>query len=223
MRVSIEAPEIAAYPGGFPAFWSRALPFFGEPISRSYQVHALAGTYVRLVEVALAEYRNGCMKLREFWDTQDSFNITAFNQSISHFETCVVSMHRAINCYRRLRRNKDSDPLALELNRQKPAFASDPIADRLRDIRHEVHHLDERLVEGTIQEGQSFALRPDGPERVDPTDAGMKIKSFDRLAIGSKELLFTELVAWLTEMCGEAQRIAKFEPNVPRPHRAGSA
>ncbi len=210
MRVSIEAPEIDGYANGFPAFWSRvlSLPFLSQPITQSYEVHALAGTFVRLVELALVEYRLGGTKLREFWDTHDSFNITAFNRSISHYETCVLSMHRAIGAYRRLRRNKNADPLAVFLNREKPAFAADPIADQLRDLRHEIAHLDERLAEGVIQEGQPFALKPDGPETKEPV--GVTVKHFDRLIIGDKELKFLDLALWLSEMCREAQRIARF-------------
>ena len=214
MRVSIEAPDISGFPNGFLAFWSRLLPFHAGPVSRSYHVYALAGTYVRLIEVALQEYRLGCLRLREFWDTQESFNITAINRSISHFETCVTSMHRAINSYKRLRHKKD--PLSVHLNHEKPAFATDKIAGHLRELRRQIHHLDEHLVKGKIEGGQPFALIADGPERNDPANPGNTLKTLDRLVIGSKELLFTDLVAWLGEMCREAQKIAMFIPDSQR-------
>jgi len=210
MRVLIEAPDLPAHPRGFPAFWSRLLPLHGGPVSQRYQVHALAGSYVRLVEVALFEYRHGCAELRDFWETSDTVKLSAFNRSISHFETCVMSMHRAIGCYRRLRRNKDQDPLAIELNRARPEFITARIADRLRDVRHEIQHLDERLADGEILEGQSFALRPDGPDLPDPLKPDGRLKVFDRLSIGSKEILFKDLAAWLGEMCRVADRIATF-------------
>ena len=212
MRVSIEIPGIEGYPPSFLAFWSRGvpIPFGPKPVTQNYQVHALAGNYVRLVEHACAEYRAGAEDLKLFWDTHDSFNISAFNRSISHFETCVLSTHRAINMYRRLRRNRDSDPLAVYLNTQKPAFAGDSVADKLRAIRHEITHLDERLVEGGIQQGQPFALKPDGPETQALDDPNLTVKHFDRVIIGALELSFIDLVAWLSEMCSEAQRIARF-------------
>jgi len=65
--MSIEVPEIDEYPRGFPAFWLKTL-FVGN-VSQSFQVNALASTYIRLVEAALVEYKLGSSKLKEFWDT----------------------------------------------------------------------------------------------------------------------------------------------------------
>ena len=79
-----------------------------------------------------------------------------------------------------------------------------------RELRHQIAHLDERLAEGSIQEGQPFALKPDGPETKDTVNPSLTVKHFDRLIIGEKELTLVDLVTWLTEMCHEAQRIACF-------------
>jgi len=207
--MSIEVPEIAEYPNGFPTFWVKTL--FVGTVSPNFQVNALAATYVRLVEAALVEYKLGSSKLKEFWDTHDSLNLSAMHRCIAHFESCLSDMFRAINCYRRLRRHKGQDPLSLALNAERATFAGDPVADQVRLMRHEIHHLEENLIEGRLQEGQRIALRPDGPERPHPTEAQQTIKTIDRLAIAGRELLFSDLATWLREMARVADKIANFD------------
>ena len=99
------------------------------------------------------------------------FNLGAMHRSMSHFESCLSNMYRAINCYRKLRRHRDQDPLSLTLNIDKPSVVTDAIADRFRLMRHEIHHLEELVMDGRLQEGQPFALEPDGPETPHPTEA----------------------------------------------------
>ena len=209
MYISIEVPDIDEYPKGFPKYWAKSI--FVSHVSSNYQVNALASTYVRLVEAALVEYRLGASMLQEFWDTHTSFNLSAMNRSIAHFESCLSDMYRAINCYRRLRRHKDQDALCLALNSEKPSFATDPVADQLRLMRHEIHHLEELVMDGRIQEGQPFVLKPDGPETPHTTEPNQTIKSIDRLVIGQRELRFSSLAAWLTEMGRFAEKITEFD------------
>ncbi|HPF59719.1 MAG TPA: hypothetical protein P5149_03745 [Candidatus Competibacteraceae bacterium] len=217
MYISIEVPEICEYPQGFPKYWLKSM-FIGT-VSQNYQVNALVGTYIRLVEAALVEYQLGTSMLQKFWGTHTSINLRAMYRSISHFESCLLDMHRAINCYRRLRRHKDQHPLCLALNIEKPSFAADPVADQLRLIRNEIYHLDEAVIDGRVQEGQPFALKPDGPETPHPIELNQTIKSIDRLIIGQRELLFSSLAEWLTEMGRYAEKIADFGPD----RKAGSA
>ncbi len=92
MYVSINVPEIDEYPEGFPQYWLKTL--FISPVSSSFQINALASTYVRLVEAALVEYRLGYLKLKEFWGTHTSVNLGAMHRSVSHFESCLSDMYR---------------------------------------------------------------------------------------------------------------------------------
>jgi hypothetical protein len=211
MYVSIDAPEIAEHPQGFPQYWLKS--FFIQRVSTNYQIQALASTYVRLVEAALVEYRLGAEKLREFWGTHSHFNLGAAHRSVAHFESCLSDMYRATNCYRRLRRHKDQDPLCLALNEEKPSFATNAVARLFFDMRHEIHHLEELVVDGRLEEGQPFALKPDGLETPHPTEANQTIKTVDRLIIGEREVKFAELAAWLREMGRFAEKIAEFGPN----------
>jgi hypothetical protein len=210
MYVSIDLPDITDYPTGFPQYWLKSI--FVRTVSANYQVNALASTYVRLVEAALTEYRLGGQLLRDFWGTHDSFNLGAIHRSVSHFENCLSNVYRAINCYRRLRRHGSRDTLCVTLNRERPAFATDFAADQLAGMRNEVHHLEELVMDGRLQEGQAVALRPDGPETPHPTEPNQTVKSIDRLVITGRELTFSDLAMWLREMARYADRIAQFEP-----------
>lgn len=213
MYVTIEVPEIREFPRGFPKFWLKSL--FIRTVSSNYQVNALASTYVRLVEAALVEYRLGAENMREFWDPRrgDSLNLGAGFRATSHFENCLSDMYRAANCFRRLRRHRDRDPLSVALNDEKPSFATDAVADRFVQMRHEIHHLEELVMDGRVQEGQPFALKPDGPETPHATEANQTNKSIDRLVIGDRELRFRELATWLRDMGCVAQKIAEFGPS----------
>lgn len=219
MYVHIEAPEITEYAAGFPQYWLKSI--FIQSVSTRYQVNALASTYVRLVEAAITEYNLGIVKLREFWNMHTSLNLGAMHRSMSHFESCLSNMYRATNCFRKLRRHRDQDPLSVALNADKPSFATDAIADRFRLMRHEVHHLEELVMDGRLQEGQSFALRPDGLETAHPTEANQTIKTVDRLAIGTREVYFVELAKWLKEMARVAETIAEFGPSSSSPNPRG--
>lgn len=213
MYLLVEVPDIPDYPKGFPKYWAKHV--FNGPVSSNYQIIALAGTYVRLVEAALIEYRLGATTLRDYWSSQTSFNLGAMNRSISHFENCLSDMYRAINCYRRLRRHKDKDALCLSLNIEKPSFATDTVADHLGRMRHEIHHLEELVMDERVKRGDPIALMPNGPETPHPTEPNQTNKLIDRLAIGQRELLFSNLAAWLTEMGRYAEKIAEFERTNP--------
>lgn len=213
MYVVIEVPDIPEYAAGFPRYWMKLI--FIKSISTQYQVNALASTYVRLVEAALTEYSLGASKLREFWSTHDSLNLSAMHRSISHFESCLSNMHRATNCFRKLRRYKSKDPLSVELSSHKPSFATDAIADRFRLMRNEIHHLEDLVVNGEIKEGQPFSLNSEGLETLHPTEEHQTIKTINKLVIGDREVTFSELATWLTEMAKIAEKIADFGPNSP--------
>ena len=107
----------------------------------------------------------------------------------------------------------------MALNIDKPSFATDAIAARFHHMRHEIHHLEEMVMDGRLQEGQPFALRPDGPESAHPIEANQTIKTVDRLIIATREISFVELATWLKEMARVAERIAEFGPSssIPNP------
>jgi len=210
MRIEFNIPDISQA-GDFPDYWLKVM-FIQSPSSR-YQINALTSTYIRLVEAAVIEYRAGSTKLKEFWSTHNSINLGAMHRSVSHFEACLSNMYRATNCFRRLRRDREQDPLSLKLNIEKAVFAGDAVTAKFRLIRNEIHHLEEMVMDGRISSGQPFALKPDGPEIAHPTEIGQTIKTIDRLQIGEREVRFSELAGWLDEMLIFARRITDHLPN----------
>jgi len=202
-------------------YWVKAT-MIGSP-SHRYQINALTSTYIRLVESCLVEYESGAARLREFWNTHTSFNLTAMNRSICHFEVCVTNACRAIHCYRRLRNDRERDPIALHLSADRPSFISDAVAKRFVEIRNQIQHLENAVVNGEIEEGQPFMLAPSGREVAHPIEAHQTIKTIDRLVIGKTELPFSELAALLHELHEFALSISNFLPSStkrePEDHR----
>lgn len=210
MYVILSAPEITDFPNGFISFWAKSI-FVGS-ISSNYQINALASTYIRLVEAALIEYQLGTIKLQEFWDDNKSINMSAVNRSISHYESCISNMHRATNCYLRLRKHRNPDALCMTLKIEKPSFTTDAVSNQIRIFRNEIHHLEQMVIDGRFVEGDPIALKPDGPVTPHPTEFDQSIKTIDRLVIGQRELLFSNLTIWLKEMGYCAQKISNFNP-----------
>ena len=210
MIVDFTLPEVSVPTSAMSDYWLRYF-FVGSP-SQNRQVNALASTYMRLVEAAIVEYGLGSEALRQVWADQSLLGLRAMHRSISHFESCLSDMHRAIAAYRRLRNHPDRDPLSLYLTDVKPAFISDKIAFQVRNMRDAVHHSEEMMVNGEAAEGQPIALKPDGDDVPHPTEVGQTIKTFDRLAIGKHLLKFSDIADWLTEMSVVAAKVAQFDP-----------
>ena len=76
--------------------------------------------------------------------------------------------------------------------------------------------MDELVIDGRLQPGKPFALKPDGPEVPHPTEPNQTIKTIDRLVIGVREVRFTELTDWMREMVATAQKIADFAPSASK-------
>ena len=139
MHIEFNVPDLQSFEKTLLPYWTKTI-FIGS-ISKEYQINALAGTYMRLVEAAIAEYNLAHVKLKEYWDTRRSINLSAMHRSISHFESCLSNMYRAANSFRTLRRHPSRDPLCVHINTERPAFATNAIGDRFRQMRNEIHHL----------------------------------------------------------------------------------
>lgn len=211
MIVNFEIPEVNSPSVANSGYWLRYI--FVERPSQNYQVNALASTYMRLVEAAVVEYGLGASAFRQVWRDHTSIRLDAMHRAISHFETCITNMHRAIITYRCLRGHKARDPLSAYLANQKPTFRSGAVANQVRDIRDAIHHLENFVIGGEISEGQYFAIRPDGPEVPHASQSGQTIKTFNHLVIGPLQITFADMAAWLEEMSNVASWIAQYDPS----------
>ncbi|MDZ7910028.1 MAG: hypothetical protein U5N10_18615 [Gemmobacter sp.] len=214
MLVEFDLPEVHEPSAEFSSYWIRYI-FVSSP-SQDRTVNALASTYMRLVEGAIIEYRLASTALREVWSDHTAVQLRKMHRAISHFESCVTNMHRAISTYRRLRNHPTRDPMSATLVEPKPGFVSDKVATPIRNVRDAIHHLEEKLMGGEIRDGTQIALAATGPEVPHPHEAGQTIKTIDRLSIGDHDLLFREIARSLGEMEAMAIKIAQFDPRIPQ-------
>lgn len=214
MLVEFDLPEVPEPSAELSSYWIRYL-FVSSP-SQDRTVNALASTYMRLVEAAIIEYRLASVALREVWSDHSAVQLHKMHRAISHFESCVTNMHRAISTYRRLRNHPARDSLSATLVEPKPEFVSDKVAAPIRNARDAIHHLEGMLMGGEIRNDAPIALLPTGPEVSHPSVTGQTIKTIDRLTIGDHELLFREIARSLGEMEVMAIKIAQFDPRTPQ-------
>lgn len=156
MYVHFDVPPAPPLPAVFAQYWLQS--FFVQSPSARYEINALANTYVRLVNAAVVEYEEGAKRLQEFWSSHSAVNLGAMHRSISHFESCIFNMNRATNCFRRLRGDRFHDPIAVALRQRRAVFAQDAVADNIREMRNEIHHLEDSVMNGLVVEGHNFAL-----------------------------------------------------------------
>ncbi len=210
MRIQLELPELTEFPNGFPRHWLNIIFTGNRP--DTYQIHAITTTYVRLVEAAFAEYRQGRLLFHAVWNgDRSTIPIGPHNLACASFESCLTNMHRAVQCMLKIRGRPDVPQALKDLIPKKPRFTEARIADRIRDVRHAIQHLEGQVLDGTIPENTPFALQAVGPETPIPEEPGQTLKTFDRLQIGSSEITFLELCTWLNEMGRCAEQISKFE------------
>lgn len=211
MRNVLDLPAIEEYKGGFAAFHIK-YGLIGS-ISLDTKVNAWSMHFIRLTDSALQEYRRGSERLLEFIARRSDDFMVSFTRSASHFEHCVTSLHRAILHLQMLLKESKDSAVASFLKEHAPPVASDAnVIAKLKKFRHFIHHVDERLLHGEIQDGEWVALRPNGPELPDPEREGHLIRIFDRLSINNQDILFRDLAKWLQEMATTAQALADLDP-----------
>jgi hypothetical protein len=209
MRIQLEIPELTEFSNGFPSHWVNIIFTRNRP--DTYQIHAIVTTYVRLVEAAMAEYRQGRLLVHAFWNHHGSLQMSAHNMAAAYFEACLTNMHRAVQCMIKIRGRRDVPEDLKSLIPKKPRFTEDRIASRIRDVRHAVQHLEEQVLDGTVPERTPFMIQAVGPEAPIPEEPGQTLKTIDRLQIGSFEITFSELCSWLREMGQCAEAISRYE------------
>jgi len=210
--VEIQIPALERHANGFPDHWINILFRGNRP--DNWQSHAIVTTYVRLVEGAYAHYEMGRQQVGEVWNNHSRLGIGAHNLSATFFEDCFSSMHRAVLCMERIRGYKEVPDDLKRLVPSRPAFTTPAIADRIRDVRHAVQHMDNFVLKGDIPVGTNFMLTATGPVTPSPRPGqpDQMLKTIDRLVIGDNHVLFSEVVAWLYEMGDCAADIAAYAP-----------
>jgi hypothetical protein len=211
MRIKLDLPELTEFQNGFPGYWMSVIFMGNRP--DTYHTHAITATYVRSVEAAFFEYRQGRSLVYKTWVDRHPSTIPIGTQNLacSSFEQCLTSMHRCVRCMLRIRGGREVPQALKDLIPTRPRFVEDRIADRIRGVRDAIQHLEEVVLDGTIPENTPFMLGAVGPERPIPEEPRQTLKTIDRLQIGNFEITFLELCTWLKEMGQCAEQISKFE------------
>lgn len=150
---------------------------------------ALVVNFVRIVDVVLADYHSVRAALTTYVTTPNEFIYPLF-EAISHTETCVTNLLRAIKMARRIRQDKAGPQIDRHI-----AVLTNNVADRVLAFRNKIQHVDDTLINGTWQ----------------PPAAHCLITRDDRIELYGKEILYAELARWITTLHGIASELATYK------------
>ena len=218
MYVQLELPEITETPDrfskhGIDLFFRRD----GTPVP--YHIYAIMVAYQRLVDAALDEYRQARTLTIRFWNDHQSLQLGAVTRAAAYYESCLSNMHRATLCMVAIRKRTDMPPELQKFFPIRPSFTTDRIADRIRAVRAAIQHIDGDILNGNIAINDYFVISAHGPVTPVPGEPGQTLLTVDRLKMGTHEIMFADLCAWLTEMAQCAEKIlqARLRPQQQPP------
>lgn len=159
----------------------RALAGGGPNSPTSY---ALVANYVRIVDAALAEYHAMRAALIRYVSTPNEV-IHPLYEAISHAESCISNLARAVLMAQRIHRDQSGPSIAV---------VSNAIANRLRRFRNKIQHVDEKLLDGTWQ----------------PPDPHCLVTRDDRMELYGQEILYSELADWIRTLHRVSSNLAVY-------------
>ncbi len=159
------------------------------PLNR--KARALWINYVRLVDQLIWEYEAARDALQDYVDTPNT-TLSPLFRAIAHMETLVNTMRRAILFARRMRRHKDSPQI------EKLNVLSGNAGDRIVEIRNAIEHLENKILEGKITQGEPTTL----------------LVQSDRIELLAHEIFYRELADWAIELHDLAIQLSDYQdPN----------
>jgi hypothetical protein len=145
--------------------------------------YALVMNFVRLVDLAVNEYKSGRLAILEFANGNEALRLGSAIRSSAHFEVCIDALKRAINHLKAIRGNPTVSQNLKDLLPRRIGLISGKVESKVTDMRDAIQHLERDIQKGKIIEGQSLALQP----------------TRDDLQLGSLNLRYVELAEWITE------------------------
>jgi len=162
MIVKIVQPPAPDLGPAITNYWAKSV--FGAPVATNHASVSMVSTFMRLVESCVGEYTLAEGALQKFWQTHSHFDVASIHRAVSHFETCVSNMVRAIKCFNKLRRDKDViREVRQNLSQQVLTFNKGATIKKLGDVRNLIHHFDTAAAD-ELARGQSIALMATGSE-----------------------------------------------------------
>lgn len=207
MIFALDIPEPTG-PQTFPGIITAALIGNQYP---NYQSHAMLISFVRFVEAAHVQYRLGREGAQKWVAAHGS--VRSFLDASSAFETCLVSMHRAVRCMRAIRSRAEVSTVAQALFPTRPTFMVGSIQNRLSKVRNAIQHNDEMVFTGQIPAQTAFMLTLAGTDVPTPMPGqpDQTTKTWDSVEIATHRISFTEICGWLEEMSAAAEAISAYQ------------
>jgi hypothetical protein len=158
----------------------KLLGVHAQPSGRARQI---ADGYVRLVEKAVLEYQESRTKLVAF--LVDGTADREYRAQ-DHFESCVQSLHRAMEYLEHLRRfgYKRGDGTPFIPRPREVEVLRDSIRAQVRDMRDAVEHLDRDILEGRLPETAKVGIH----------------LGWEKATLGSLTLDYAGVAKWITQL-----------------------
>jgi hypothetical protein len=160
--------------------FGKLLEVHTQPSGRARQI---ADGYVRLVEKVVLEYQESRTQLVAFLadGTADHEH-----RAQDHFESCVQSLHRAMEYLEHLRRfgYKRRDGTPFIPRPRELEVLRDSIRAKVRDMRDAVEHLDRDILEGRLPETAKVGIH----------------LGWEKASLSSLTLDYADVARWITQL-----------------------
>jgi hypothetical protein len=188
------APRRSAMPDLSELFRKTILTFLLSHIyqgagAKDYCARAFQINLVRLVDKALEDYELSRVAFSEYVSRPSNNVWSPLFRAVGHMENCFGSLERALRLARRLAEHEETATAVSGFSILEPA-----VRKRISKIRNTMEHIDERVIQQQIKEG----------------DLTMLFLSEDAVELQHERIEYSELVAWLRELHDLSTNMATF-------------
>ena len=182
MKADLKIPDLSDLSKVSLYFTTHRTFFASGP--ESYAQYALVANYIRLVDLAVAEYQDGRERAFRYWEPSESLALSAMIRASGYFEDCLSNVKRAINHLKVIRSYKDfPQDLKDTLPRQLKVLRGDA-EKKITNIRDAIQHLEKDVENLNVKQGNPICL----------------MLEFERLMLGDYSISYQEISEWLKEL-----------------------
>jgi hypothetical protein len=157
--------------------------------AKDYCARAFQINLVRLVDKTLEDYELSRVAFSESVSRPSNNVWSPLFRAVGHMENCFGSLERALRLARRLAEHEETATAVSGFGILEPA-----VRKRNSKIRNTMEHIDERVIQQQIKEG----------------DLTMLFLSEDAVELQHERIEYSELVAWLRELHDLSTNMATF-------------
>jgi len=165
--------------------------YFNDAGPRGFHPAIFLRSYVRIVDKALEDYELCRSAFDEYVHRVSNNTLSPLFRAIGHMENCLNSIERALRFVARMGEDTELAGIVPALSVMRTSNRR-----RLSTLRNAVEHLDERVINNKICEGDFTTLWMDE----------------DHMKLQEVRVGYQEFGGWLTELHTLAITLAKFRP-----------